>query len=145
MTALLTHTILTFILFLGGACFKYTCSKTTTCQNYECSCSSDSDCSGSKSESTTTPYCVSRSCSSLSEGEIAGIVIAIVVVCMIIAAVAAHKRRQQRMNDGVYTAFAQTTTPVYVVQEQAAYQPGYQPAYQPAYQPVYQPGYSQVR
>lgn len=60
---------------------------------------------------------------------------------MIIAAVSAAMRRQQRMNDGIYTAFAQTTTPVYVVQEQAAYQPGYQPAYQPSNQPPNQPVY----
>ena len=133
----------------GGLCFKYTCPKSGSCQNYDCSCSSDSDCSGAKSGSTSTPYCVSGSCNELSSGEIAGIVISIVVVCMIIAGVAAAMRRQQRTNDSVYIAFAQTATPVYA-QEQPAYQPTYQPAYQPApSQPAYtqpafpQPVYSQ--
>ena len=75
-------------------CYKYDCAVARICSTAACKCSGDAACAGSLSGTTSTPYCLSGTCSSLSPGVIAGITIAVLVV--VVAVVICIVRRRQK-------------------------------------------------
>ena len=66
-------------------CYKYLCLVQGVCSTAPCKCSADSDCTGSKSGVSTTSYCLSGTCSTLSSGGLAGIILAALAVFAAIA------------------------------------------------------------
>ena len=77
-------------------CFKYACRAIGVCSTDGCFCNRDSDCAGSLSGTSSTPYCLSGRCSTLSSGGLAGIIIAALAVAVAIAYYVCVVRRRRK-------------------------------------------------
>ena len=77
-------------------CFKYDCPAFGVCSTNGCFCNRDSDCAGSLSGTSSTPYCLSGRCSTLSSGGLAGIIIAALAVAVAIAYYVCVVRRRRK-------------------------------------------------
>ncbi len=76
-------------------CLKYDCPVLDVCSTDGCFCNRDSDCAGSLSGTSSTPYCLSGRCSTLSSGGLAGIIIAALAVAVAIAYYVCVVRRRR--------------------------------------------------